>query len=58
MKDNWDTRTAKTCRLSSVLPGICYGCRDRAYCFQQMTIDDLIKEGNDNGTEGTGREMR
>ena len=41
MGSNWDTETADNCRLPELLPAICQDCRDYAYCYRQMSIEDL-----------------
>lgn len=53
-RNNWDTRTALTCRLPEIMKDACEGCRDRRFCdsHKQMTIDEwLMMKGvmkNDN----------
>ena len=41
---NWDTETAKNCRLPELLPGICKGCRDDAYCHRQLSFTDMEED--------------
>ena len=43
-KNNWDTRTALTCRLPEIMKDACEGCRDRRFCdsHKQMTIDEWL----------------
>lgn len=38
IKATWDTKTADTCRLPELIPNICEGCRDYAYCHRQLTL--------------------
>lgn len=41
-KDNWEIRTADRCKLPRLIPDICEGCRDNAYCHRQMSIDEFL----------------
>ena len=43
---NWDTETADTCRLPELIPDICDGCRDYAYCHRQLTLTDITEGGD------------
>lgn len=38
MKQNWDTITADRCKMVELIPNICEGCRDYAYCYRQMNL--------------------
>lgn len=41
---NWDTITADDCRLHELIPDICEGCRDYAYCHRQLTLITTVKD--------------
>lgn len=46
MKDNWDTRTAKDCKIKDVLPESCRKCRDFDFCQKnrQISIDEYLEK--------------
>lgn len=50
MAKNWDTKTAKSCRLPEFKSDACETCRDKRYCevhkhgLVQMSIWDLLEE--------------
>ena len=46
MADNWDTETAKDCKMPRYMKDACKKCRDRAWCdsHRQISLDDLLKE--------------
>lgn len=43
MDRSWELETADKCRLPELIPNVCDGCRDYAYCHRQLTIDDFMK---------------
>ena len=44
---NWDTETADKCKLPELIPDICEGCRDYAYCHRQLTLEDFMRGESD-----------
>ena len=56
MAVNWDTRTADKCKIPTVKPEFCNGCRDLAYCTaqkarKQISIFDLLEEQEEEKEE-------
>lgn len=46
MAENWDTKTAKNCKIKDVLPESCRKCRDFDFCQKnrQISIDEYLKQ--------------
>lgn len=57
MAKNWDTETAKSCRIPDYVPYACDICRDRLYCQKnkyglvQMSIFDYMREINEKKSQ-------
>lgn len=49
MATNWDTETAKDCKMKDYLPKACEKCRDRLFCskHRQISIEDWLEETKD-----------
>lgn len=47
MTVNWDTQTADKCKLPEIMPDACNDCRDYAYCYRQLTLEDMERRTND-----------
>ena len=54
MTDNWDTRSAMSCRIPELVPAWCDRCRDKLFCQKigkfnkQISIEDYLKERKAN----------
>ena len=48
MTKNWDTKTADSCRLPELIPDICDRCRDKLYCYRQLSIEDVWREQHES----------
>lgn len=49
MAENWDTETAKDCKIPRYIPEACKKCRDLDWCInhRQITIDEIKEKDND-----------